>query len=352
MERDKYNKLINKNTLSCWIIISIVLMLAYILELIKGTRSILYTVLFSLVIIIPITITYLFYKKTDGKNLNMKYFFVIGYMMFYTFCLFTAKTNLVYTYIFPMASVLIVYCDSKLIFQMFTYIIIVNLIKVGIQIIPATDYFLENSATNPVMIYEIQIVCLILTGIFLSKSCKVIKKRDEILDILSDDVYRDPLTNSYNKKFIENKILPEFSTWLDNTVCLSFIDIDDFKQFNTLYGHRFGDEVLIMICRTIKNYIKNLANTHLIRVGGDEFIIISKDLNKKDFYTMMKQILKTISHTKLIFGKKKVNVKITMGMADNINDLCNNFNDLYNLADTRNGYAKENGKNYIEDKKN
>lgn len=352
MERERYNKLINKNTLSCWIIISTILLGAYLVEVIKGTRTVTYILFFALFTIVPIFVTYLFYKKTDKKNLNMKYFFVIGYMFFYTFSLFTAKTNLIYTYIFPMASVLVAYCDSKLIFQMFSYIIFINSVKIGIQSIPSASFFLENSATNPNMIYEIQIAGLVLTGLFLSKSCKVIKKRDEILEILSDDIYRDPLTNVYNKKFIEDRIISEFPKWFDNEICLSFIDIDDFKHFNTIYGHKFGDQVLITICEIIEKNIEEFSNTYLIRVGGDEFIIVSKDFNQKDFYQLMKQILKNIAHTKVSFDKKKASVKITMGIADNLIDSCDNFNDLYNLADIRNEHAKENGKNYIEFKKN
>lgn len=89
-------------------------------------------------------------------------------------------------------------------------------------------------------------------------------------------------------------------------------------------------------------------NTYFIRAGGDEFIIFSLDFNKEEFTNLLDKIVKEVASTKIPFGKKKVGVKITVGVACTDVDKCTKFIDLYNLADKRNMAAKKNGKNHVE----
>lgn len=349
MDRTDYNIAINKNTLDCWGYILLVLFVSYFLEVVKGTRSILYFVTFILLIGIPYFTAYIYNKKTSGSNLNLKYIFVISYMFLYTFVLLTTKTFVTYVYVIPMASILIAYCDSKLVFKMFIYVILLNILCIYLQY---TDFInvgsvLSFGLKDRLTMWEIQLALIILSGVFLSKTCVLIKKRDDILDILSDDVCRDALTGIYNKKFIESSVKDMFNI-KDKYKSIAFIDVDDFKKFNTLYGHNFGDEVLITLCDVISSNIVEYDNTYFIRVGGDEFMIFSLDFNKEDFTEILDKIVKDVSKTKVPFGKKKVGVKISVGLACTEKDKCNKFMDLYNLADKRNGKAKKNGKNYVE----
>ncbi len=52
----------------------------------------------------------------------------------------------------------------------------------------------------------------------------------------------------------------------------ALLDIDDFKRLNDSRGHDFGDLVL---CRLVAVYSELLSdNEHLVRMGGDEFLLI------------------------------------------------------------------------------
>lgn len=72
---------------------------------------------------------------------------------------------------------------------------------------------------------------------------------------------------------------------------LFFIDIDKFKQINDNYGHAIGDKVLKKIAHKLKLLVSN--EDTIARFGGDEFIILMKDIAEVE--TMKAQIEQTLS---------------------------------------------------------
>ena len=135
----------------------------------------------------------------------------------------------------------------------------------------------------------------------------------------------------------------------NDTLCIAFIDIDDFKHFNTNYGHSFGDLVLKRLANVLSHNTSNVRHTYAIRNGGDEFLIISRTTSDEQFKQLLEQIKYEVENTKLLHQKEPVGVTISIGMATkNIDGVfCNNFRDLYNVADSRNQSAKDVGKNAI-----
>ena len=80
----------------------------------------------------------------------------------------------------------------------------------------------------------------------------------------------DPLTGINNKKAIEQKMLAMVQSATDKKVRISvgFLDIDDFKDYNTNYGHQEGDNVIKFVANTLKENFKGEVG----RNGGDEFV--------------------------------------------------------------------------------
>ncbi|MDP3118892.1 MAG: GGDEF domain-containing protein [Sulfuricurvum sp.] len=96
---------------------------------------------------------------------------------------------------------------------------------------------------------------------------------------LSQLAVSDPLTEVLNRRGMQKY----FETLLANMGrtkkqgALIFFDIDKFKPFNDLYGHKAGDELLKNIATKIKSNIRSIDA--VARFGGDEFIIIVSDLH-------------------------------------------------------------------------
>lgn len=58
------------------------------------------------------------------------------------------------------------------------------------------------------------------------------------------------------------------------------IDLDNFKQVNNVYGHAVGDYVLKHLGKALRE-IYGTDNSY--RYGGDEFLVISSDVDEKEF---------------------------------------------------------------------
>ncbi len=85
---------------------------------------------------------------------------------------------------------------------------------------------------------------------------------------LSHEASHDALTGVYNRKVFENIRADEGM----EDYALILIDIDDFKEFNDVYGHDVGDKVLQKMGRLL---LSNFRTTdYPCRVGGDEFALI------------------------------------------------------------------------------
>jgi len=81
----------------------------------------------------------------------------------------------------------------------------------------------------------------------------------------------DHLTGAYNRNILE-----DIHMNIDDTLIL--IDVDNLKYYNDTFGHSQGDALLAGIVTIIKNHIRK--NDFIIRLGGDEFLIILKDADE------------------------------------------------------------------------
>lgn len=340
MNKDEYIKKVNNNLILCWGIITLVLTVSYIIEILKGLRSIEYVILFISITAGPLLLTVIVNKITKGTNENLKYVAAFGYCFFYTFSLLSAQSLGDFVYIIPMMSVLIVYTDIKIIDITYGYSTILNLVYVLISI-----FIRKQNQPDNITFYEIEMACIILSWLFLRQTLKLVKMGNEKLFELSEDINKDELTGAYNRKFFSSNIDNLFSNCdEDNGLCLAFIDIDDFKQFNTNHGHNFGDVVLKHICHIIEMNICCLDKTYLIRMGGDEFIIVGDSLSHNDFHSLMEKISNDISTSNV---KENVNVSVSIGIANNYIDECVDYWKLYKTADENSYKAKNSGKNTV-----
>lgn len=84
----------------------------------------------------------------------------------------------------------------------------------------------------------------------------------------------DPLTSAWNRRYTDTAVSNLISCHVNTYNDLHFIifDIDRFKLLNDSFGHDFGDRVLILLSKTIQAAVDKQGE--LIRIGGDEFILL------------------------------------------------------------------------------
>ena len=85
---------------------------------------------------------------------------------------------------------------------------------------------------------------------------------------------RDPLTNLFNRRYMEESLERELSrsARTGQPVALLLLDIDHFKLFNDTFGHQGGDALL----RTLGDFLSQRTRGQDVacRYGGEEFAII------------------------------------------------------------------------------
>jgi diguanylate cyclase (GGDEF)-like protein len=103
-----------------------------------------------------------------------------------------------------------------------------------------------------------------------------ITRRKELEDQLREQLTRDALTGCFNRRYLLD-LEEELRREPDTRWGCIYIDIDHFKQYNDRHGHASGDQVLRRMARFLMREVR--AEEPVIRMGGDEFIIVLKGDN-------------------------------------------------------------------------
>lgn len=103
----------------------------------------------------------------------------------------------------------------------------------------------------------------------LSEVLEETQELKEEINKLKEIMYKDELTNVYNRKWLHDNMLDESAQGLKSSGTLAVIDLNFFKIVNDTYGHTVGDKVLVFIADLLRKIEKSV-----VRYGGDEFIVI------------------------------------------------------------------------------
>lgn len=146
-----------------------------------------------------------------------------------------------------------------------------------------------------------------------SNNEQVIQTRRQV-DELRQTVFTDPLTGVGNRRYLEEGIRAaqmEMERGI-GTAGLIFIDVDNFKQINDTYGHDIGDQILLMVVRTLKH---NLRGTDILgRWGGDEFIVIIHDVqNLSTLQDIAKKLRVMVENSRLDLDIARLSITISIG---------------------------------------
>ena len=125
------------------------------------------------------------------------------------------------------------------------------------------------------------------------------------LNSYSEELYRDALTGVFNRRYFEDQIR-------DASFCcgVAMIDLDDFKLYNDTYGHNAGDMALDTIVKTVNRCTRR--TDRLIRLGGDEFLLVLPEMDEENFVQKLKQIQSQI-HEAQVPGYSKMRLSVSVG---------------------------------------
>lgn len=158
----------------------------------------------------------------------------------------------------------------------------------------------------------------------------------------------DKLTGLPNRALLEDRLNQAmlFADRYDRVVMVAFIDLDHFKLVNDRLGHDAGDELLKAVATRMLQCLRSTDT--VIRMGGDEFVIILFDQAKElDAVTpLLQKVCESIGQTVRLRGAD-FQVTCSMGVARYPGDGHDPATLLMN-ADTAMYRAKELGRNNFQ----
>lgn len=133
------------------------------------------------------------------------------------------------------------------------------------------------------------------------------------LEALKKEACLDALTGAGNRRYGEISLQTRAYEWgtLEVPFGVIFMDIDNFKEINDTYGHATGDEVLIMVSKTVSNLLRRLDV--ICRWGGDEFVAVLHNVGEADFETIVARIRAFIESSFITNGAEKIAVTASIG---------------------------------------
>jgi diguanylate cyclase (GGDEF)-like protein len=135
----------------------------------------------------------------------------------------------------------------------------------------------------------------------------------------------------------------------DHYGAVLFIDLDNFKTLNDALGHEYGDHLLIEIASRLTSTLSDQQS--IARWGGDEFIVLDKNLNESlHIITHKTMQLENIIRAALStpFDLNGYQHRVTCSIGISVFHKGNrNINDILKQADTAMYKAKDMGRDEI-----
>lgn len=157
-------------------------------------------------------------------------------------------------------------------------------------------------------------------GIAISNRNITERKRYEFMLEASEAKYKnlalyDHLTRLPNRALLIDRLEQSIAAARrENTmVGLLLVDLNDFKHVNDDFGHLVGDQFLVQIASRLQDCIR--GHDTVARFGGDEFIIIQRDVRKhEEADALARRVIEQIEKP-LVIEDETFHPRVSIGMS-------------------------------------
>lgn len=147
-----------------------------------------------------------------------------------------------------------------------------------------------DNAFVPLWNAAVRLAFFAITSMLLVALKTALQRQQELADI-------DGLTQVLNRRAFEQRCRYLFQ--LADRQCLpvsiGYLDVDNFKRANDVFGHRMGDAILAGIAAVLTRHLRDADIVG--RLGGDEFAVALPDTGDADADRIMHRILSELRMT-------------------------------------------------------
>ncbi|QKI89007.1 GGDEF domain-containing protein [Thiomicrorhabdus xiamenensis] len=158
----------------------------------------------------------------------------------------------------------------------------------------------------------------------------------------------DALTGLFNRSQLDYTVPKKLmqSRKADDCCTLYYLDLDGFKPVNDTYGHDIGDEVLKVVAKRLLSATRS-QNDLVIRLGGDELLIVASGLNSEEEQIQFGNKLLKLFESPIVVKQHHLNIGATIGAATYPQD-SEKLDHLISMADSALYYAKQHDKGTLK----
>jgi diguanylate cyclase (GGDEF)-like protein len=179
----------------------------------------------------------------------------------------------------------------------------------------------EITVSRPLVLGLVALLALLNTYL-LTRRLEIRRLREELIsrtiqqELTQQQSFTDPLTEIYNRHSLEDMAGRFMSQARRSKKPLTFmlIDVDQFKQVNTKFGHLTGDVVLANTAALLKHSVR--GSDAVFRYGGDEFLIILADTSSVDARYVVERIRAGLVEWNRAGHLENFELSLSMGVAE------------------------------------
>ncbi|WP_069295630.1 diguanylate cyclase domain-containing protein [Methylophaga muralis] len=180
----------------------------------------------------------------------------------------------------------------------------------------------------------------------LSADIRDITERKQLELALTEMAHKDSLTGLPNRAqfslLAEQAILQ--AQRKSSSLAMMFIDLDDFKSVNDMFGHHVGDALLIEVANRISQRLR--ASDTVFRIGGDEFVVLLSDVSHNQHLQHVGDKIIAALSEKILIDNCPCQVGASIGIARYPDD-GEDIDALLKAADEAMYRVKQSGKNAV-----
>ena len=176
-----------------------ILVICYLLEVLKGSRTISYYIIFCILALLPFLVTVAEYKHNPESE-KIKIMLPIGFGIFYCFIIFTTFSPVAYVYSLLIAALLICYGSPRLSALYMSATFLANIVQI------VYGFFTNHYTSNDLPNIEIRIASYLLFSLYLIVSANNINtSNDKKLKTMEQD--KEQISNMMNQLMAASKQL-------------------------------------------------------------------------------------------------------------------------------------------------
>jgi diguanylate cyclase len=174
---------------------------------------------------------------------------------------------------------------------------------------------------------------------------KRIQALEAKLEEMSELAREDALTRSLNRRGMMEALGHEMqrARRYHTPLCVSLLDIDNFKQLNDTLGHQAGDNALVHLVRVIRITLRQMDV--IARFGGEEFMLLLPNTTLPDALQAVTRIQRELTRSIFMHEHQKVLVTFSAGAA--LVGVDEGHDQLIQRVDAALYQAKREGKNRV-----